>query len=422
MSEHDRRLRVVQVNSGDLIGRRFNGFDLRPALLEHGIDSEMLVYWNRQSREHFVHQAFDYPGSRHLTRVLNGLERRLSTHARLHPHSWLLPAQHAFRSADVAHLHIIHDGYFSLSALPYLTRKRPTVWTWHDPWAMTGHCIYPLACKRWQSGCGDCPDLTLPFAMRSDRTAEQFAWKRKVYARTRAEVVVASEWMRDMAERSPLGRLFNVSVIPFGIDLTRYRPASQAEARERLGIETSTPTLFLRAFAGPHKGTNDVIEALRRLPPDVRLCIIAVQDIGLFDEFIGRHQIVEFGWTNDDRLLLDAFAACDFFAMPSRAEAFGMMAIEAMGCGRPVLCVEGTALPGIVFAPDAGLAAPAGDIAALAAAIQHLAAHRDECAARGVLCRQLAEQHYDARDQARKTAELYRGVASNPAAGEGVAP
>jgi glycosyltransferase involved in cell wall biosynthesis len=61
--------------------------------------------------------------------------------------------------------------------------------------------------------------------------------------------------------------------------------------------------------------------------------------------------------------------------MPSMAEAFGMMAIEAMSCGRPVLCFEGTSLPGVTFAPDAGIAVPAADPAALAAVISNWIEH-----------------------------------------------
>ncbi len=164
----------MQINSGDLMGRRFNGYDLKQYLEQYGVESKLLVYWNKKSDSSFVSQAFSYPGSRYITRALGIVERQVSLHARLHPHSWTLPMHKAVREADLMHLQIIHDGYFSLSALPYVTSKKPTVWTWHDPWPMTGHCIHPLECHRWQVGCGSCPDLTLPFPMKDDRTAEQF--------------------------------------------------------------------------------------------------------------------------------------------------------------------------------------------------------------------------------------------------------
>ena len=403
-------IKVVQLNSGDLIGRRFNGYDLKPHLELNGVQSTQLVYWNKQSEEAFVAKAFDYPGNRLFTRAMTRVENVLSLHARLHPHSWCLPLHAQVREANLLHLHIIHDGYFSLSALPYVSRRKPTVWTWHDPWPMTGHCIYPLACTRWMSGCGDCPDLTLPFPMRKDRTAEQFEWKRRVYRKTRAEVVVASKWMLDMASRSPLAEGFNFNLIPFGLDLDRYCPAEKAEARGRLGVFPGLPVVFLRASSTPFKGLKEFVAALELMSPTLRLCIISLQETGHFDRFIGRHQIIEFGWTNDEAMLLDAYAACDFFAMPSRAEAFGLMAIEAMACGRPVLSFDGTSLPGITFAPEAGVSVPNGDVAALAHAIESLARRRDECEERGKRSRLLAERHYDIRDQARLTAELYRRV------------
>jgi len=296
--------------------------------------------------------------------------------------------------------------------LPFFSYRKPTIWTWHDPWPMTGHCIYPLQCQRWMQGCGSCPDLSLPFPMRKDRTAEQFAWKRKVYEKTKAEIVVASDWMRNMAARSPLAENFNVTVIPFGLDLERYKPADKAAARARLGVFPGRPVVFLRASSTPFKGLKEFVTAVERLDPDIRLCIISLQETGHFDRFIGKHQIIEFGWSNDENLLVDAYAACDFFAMPSLAEAFGMMAIEAMACARPVISFEGTSLPGISFAPDAGLSVPYGDSDALARVMERLVLNPVDCEERGKLSRVLAERHYDIRDQARLTADLYKRILS----------
>lgn len=403
-------IKGVNINSGDLMGRRFNGFDLRPYLAHHDVAMRQLVYWNKQSDADFVEKAFDYPGDRHITRALNRLEGKLSMHARLHPHSWTLPHHQTVREADFVHLHIIHDGYFSLSALPYLTHRKPTVWTWHDPWPMTGHCIYPMGCDRYQTGCGSCPDLTLPFPMRKDRTAEQFAWKDSVYGKVKAEVILASKWMMDLASQSPLAQHFNFNLIPFGLDLDVYKPRDQDEARSRLGVIPGRPVIFLRSTSTPYKGLKQFQQALDRIDPELELCIIAMQETGHFNRFIGRHQIIEFGWTDDTDLILDAFAACDFFLMPSMAEAFGLMAIEAMACGKPVLTVNGTSLPDVSAAPEAGVCVEPNDIDGLADAIVHLSTNLDECRRRGARSLDIARERYDIRTQAELTAELYHRV------------
>lgn len=248
--------------------------------------------------------------------------------------------------------------------------------------------------------------------MREDKTAEQFAWKKEVYAKTRVEIVVASDWMREMVSRSPLAKDFNVTTIPFGLDLDRYKPGDKAAARARLGVIPGRSVIFLRSSSTPFKGLSEFVRAIELLKPNLQLCIISLQEIGHFDRFIGKHQIIEFGWSNDEDLLLDAYTACDFFAMPSIAEAFGLMAIEAMACARTTLSFEGTSLPGITFSPTAGLSVPKGDVAELARAIEWLVCNPRECEQRGTLARALAEQHYDIRDQARLTANLYNRVLS----------
>jgi glycosyltransferase involved in cell wall biosynthesis len=155
------------------------------------------------------------------------------------------------------------------------------------------------------------------------------------------------------------------------------------------------------------------VEALQRLEPDVSpLAIVTTHGKGHLNEFIGRHQIIDLGWTNDEDLVLDTYLAADFFVMPSTAEAFGMMAIEAMACGKSVIVFDGTSLPEITQAPDVGVAVPATDVDALAAAIRELAGSETQRNSRGAAGRALAEEHFDNKLFARRLGSLYQSIAS----------
>jgi glycosyltransferase involved in cell wall biosynthesis len=404
-------MKVLHVNSSDIIGSRFNGFDVRHLLAEAGIESRHLV-WNRLSDDPSSSRFFDIPGSRRATRALGRIEARLSIHSRLQIQSYSLPLHRAFREADVVHYHIVHDGYFGLDALPWLSRMKPSIWTWHDPWPMTGHCIYPMSCERWQTGCGKCPMLDLPFAMRRDRTAHAFRWKQLLLDRMDIDVVVASEYMRQMVQLSPIGQNKRTHVVPFGIDLDKFSPRDGTSARARLGIAPDRIVLCVRSFPeSPFKGFEFFVEALRRLgDTTVPLSIVTTHSPGHLNEFAGRHQIVDLGWLNDENAMLDNYLAADMFVMPSTAEAFGMMAVESMAFAKPVIVFAGTSLPEVSHAPDVGLQVPMGDVEALAAAIKRLVENGEERSARGLAGRALAEGLYGDRLFARRLGDLYRSV------------
>lgn len=404
-------MKVVQINRADIIGGRFNNYNLRDAWREHGVQSSHLV-WEKAGEDPRVKLLFPFRGSRFINRALSKLERELSMHSMLQLQSFALPLHREFREADVAHYHIIHDGYFSLLAMPMLSRMKPSVWTWHDPWPMTGHCVYPIQCQRWRSGCGSCPDLSLYFAMKQDRTAQAFTTKRNTIHNMDIDIVVASQFMHRMARTSPMGRGARLHLIPFGLDLDLYQKRDRAASRRRFGIDEDRVVIALRAISSPFKGLQHFIEAINALESQVPITILTFQETGYFNNLLGKHQIIELGWVNDDDVIVDALSASDIFAMPSTAEAFGLMAIEAMACGLPVVVFEGTSLPDVVFAPKAGLAVPMRNSAALASALRQLVENPEERRFRGEKSRQLAQQHYSLPLFVERLSKLYKEVAT----------
>src|SRR5204863_79339 len=91
------------------------------------------------------------------------------------PSSFGVVADPWFKSADVVQLYNTHGSYFSHSALPVLSRRRPVVWRLSDMWAFTGHVAYSYDCERWRHGCGSCPYLTEDPALAGDAIALSYA-------------------------------------------------------------------------------------------------------------------------------------------------------------------------------------------------------------------------------------------------------
>lgn len=406
-------MNLLQINSTDFLGNRFNGYSIGDELRSRGIKSQHLV-WRRYSKEDpSVGLLYEFPGNARVTRAINGLERFLSIQSMLHLQSFGIRRHPWFKSADVVHYHLIHDGYLSFASLPMLSRLKPSVWTFHDPWPLTGHCLYPMDCNRWQSGCGNCPDLHTPFAVKKDRTRLNWKYKKSVYSRLDMDIVVASRWMKNLTAQSPLTRGFRFHVVPFGLDCDRFKPADprdKEEIRRRLGILPGRIVFAYRAVSNPFKGLEQLKQALRQLKTDKQICILTTQEKGVFDEFLGDFQIIELGWTNDEDLLISHFQAADFFVMPSMAEAFGLMAIEAMACGLPVLCFEGTSLPDVTFAPNVGLAVPR-TADALAAAITRWVEDADEVMKRGRKAREIAKDQYALKLHLDRLTSIYREAA-----------
>ena len=162
-----------------------------------------------------------------------------------------------------------------------------------------------------------------------------------------ADVIVASTGQ----ERGDLSRLYGaavdrVRVIPAGVDTELFRPIDKAKAREALEIEESKVVLSVGRIE-PLKGLDILITALATLedPGDTRLLIVGgepvrdsyVQWLMSLADKLGLEDSVTFTGAVPQTELPKYYGAADIFVLSSYYETFGLVALEAMACGLPVV-------------------------------------------------------------------------------------
>ncbi len=188
-----------------------------------------------------------------------------------------------------------------------------------------------------------------------------------------------------------------VSLLPHGVDLTRFGPRPHPEGDGRLRI------LAVGRFV-EKKGFPTLLDAVARLrvPAVLRIVGTGVEQASL-EESIERHDLgdtVELVGRRSHLELPDEYAWADVVAIPSVVDRNGdrdglpNVTLEAMACRRPLVVSDVSALGATVRAAGSGLVVPPRDPAALAEALTALTSPslRAELATAG---RRYVEEHYD---------------------------
>jgi len=345
------------------------------------------------------------------------LNNRLALEGLLGLGSFVLPYKPFFKKADIVHLQLINTNhFFSILALPKLNRCKPLVWTIHDCWPTTGMCIYSFECQKWLSGCsGMCPYPRGKSILRHFTPAFHWMIKKKVYKSLDIELIAASKWIQDRVQKSPLLKHLPCHLIPFGIDLNTFYPKDKKLSRSKLGIDHEGKIIAFRGTRlknGQFKGTKWLLEALQKYTPNEPTSLVILEDGRDFESLSSKYNIINLGWIDNDKKISDILSAADIFLMPSIQEAFGLMAIEALACGTPVVVFKGTALPDVIKAPYGGIAVPSKNSTALAKAIKTLLDDDDLRKNIGKNGRKIAVEEYSLKLYMERHMRLYTSILS----------
>jgi len=243
--------------------------------------------------------------------------------------------------SDVINLHNLHwdEKNFSLNILPILSKKVPLVWTLHDMWAFTGHCIYSLDCDRWKIGCGKCPDLTSYIPLKIDTTAWLYKIKQQIYQNSQITIVAPSKWLVNLAKQSPLFKDFPVEHIPYGIDQTIYYPLDKKQVRQVLNIDTDAPTIIFVASSlnDTRKGGIYLEQALEKIQHQFKDLQILLLGHGRVCHNNTHLKIIELGYIQSPRIMPLLYSAADLMICPTIADNLPNTVLESLACGTPVV-------------------------------------------------------------------------------------
>jgi len=295
---------------------------------------------------------------------------------------------------DVIHAHTPLPSIAELAALRHARAKRPFVLTYHNDITKGGF-----------------PGAIISAA---------YNYSIGAFALRHADAIIATT--RSYAESSPRlkNHLHKVRVVPSGVNIERFHPGlNQDKIRQRYGLNQSDKVILFAGALEPYKGCDYLVLSLSLIIenlPHARLIIIGKGALKEKLKKMAREldisdKVIFAGYVPEEDLPY-YYAACDIFVLPSVSplEGFGIVQLEAMACGKPVVT---TTLPGpseVDAEEVATIHVPPKDIEALANAVSKLLTDEDLAKKMGEDGRKLVEAKYTWSKIARDILSIYRGL------------
>ena len=255
---------------------------------------------------------------------------------------------------------IIHSHYWVSGLVGVELAKR-----WNAPHATTFHTVAALKEEAFPRG----------LEPKARHDAE------RLISRSVGKIVAWTQHEADALSRLLGADPSRISVIPIGIDKSRFHRLDKSTARAQLGIAADEETLLYVGRLDLIKGADVLLEALSLIEnrPQIRLRIVGggtasttPASLAALAQSLGVAERISFLGTAPNAELPLHYAAADMLIVPSWYESFSIATAEAMACGTPVIASNAPGPASFIQDGVSGRLVPPGDPRALADAIKGL--------------------------------------------------
>ncbi len=247
---------------------------------------------------------------------------------------------------DVIHIQVLHGNYINFNYFFKQIAKRniSVVYVLDDCWPFTGKCSHftSAKCYKWQSTCGNCPQLnSCNPTWFFDRTKLMLKDKKQAYESIKNLAVIAvSDWLLGEAQKSIMSSAKIMKRIYNSIDTQTFKP-TPSNLREKLNLEDKFIILGVATLIEESKGLSSFIKLANQMPDNWEIVFVG----GLASDVKLPENIKWVGKTESVKELAEYYSMADVFVQMSIEETFGKVTAEALSCGTPVAVFNSTANP-----------------------------------------------------------------------------
>ncbi|GAH45981.1 unnamed protein product, partial [marine sediment metagenome] len=290
---------------------------------------------------------------------------------------------------DVVHTHLPTPWSADWSAIISKIKKKPLIVTYHND--ITGSGIAKYIAKFYNS-------TSLKFLLnRADKIII-----------TQPKYIDSSPYLKSYENK--------IVVIPNGVDVTKFKPIEVDKSDKNTIFFLSLLDEFHR-----YKGLNYLLSALEIVKKEISDVKLIIGGEGkLMSEYqdmansLGLKDNIEFhGFIFPDEKIVEYYNRCDVFVLPSISstqEGFGIVLLEALACGTPVISTEIVGVAEDVEKNNAGIIVPSKNPEALADAMIEILNDEDMAKKMGENGRRLVEEKYTWEQIAEITEKVYEGL------------
>ena len=349
-------MNILIINTSDINGgaaiaanRLFN------ALKSYGLNVKMIVFEKNSTDQDIIcagsslEKKFNFYSERGEIFLYNRFSKNnlfeISTAGR----GLSITETEEYKQADIIHMHWINQGMLSIKEIKKIVASgKKVVWTMHDMWPFTGICHYSGDCDHYIDGCGNCPLLKHP--ANNDLSKKIFSKKLSAYFKGEINFVACSNWLKDMAEESPLTVGHHVTSIPNPIDIEVYRPLDKTSIRKKLNLPNDKKIVLFAAVKASdnRKGLSYLAEATKLLKnhSNELLFIIAGSKSNDIEKQLSiPSQSV--GYISPE-YMPNLYNAVDLFVSPSLQDNLPNTIMEALSCGTPCVGFNTGGIPEMI--------------------------------------------------------------------------